>query len=80
MRGRSRLYSSNEVIRVLERDGFRVAKDSKRGSHRTFRKVTDGRTIVAVVPLSYRELPRGTFASILRQAGITMERFLEMSG
>ena len=61
--------SGDEVVRVLQRAGF--ATVSQRGSHRKLRHV-DGR--IVIVPL-HRELAIGTFASILRQAGLSAAEF-----
>jgi predicted RNA binding protein YcfA (HicA-like mRNA interferase family) len=57
------------VITVLGRAGFIAV--SVRGSHQKARHA-DGRTVI--VPL-HRELARGTLASILRQAGLTVDEF-----
>ena len=61
--------SGDEVVRVLQRAGFDAV--SQRGSHRKLRHA-DGRT--AIVPL-HRELATGTFASLLRQAGLSAAEF-----
>ena len=61
--------SGEEVIRVLQRAGF--VPVSQRGSHRKLRHA-DGR--LAIVPV-HRELATGTFASILRQAGLSPDDF-----
>ena len=61
--------SGGEVIRALERLGFRVVR--QRGSHVMLRKGMDG----CVVPL-HRELKRGTLSGILRQAGVGAAEFI----
>ena len=61
--------SGGEVIRALERLGFRVVR--QRGSHVMLRKGMDG----CVVPL-HRELKRGTVSGILRQAGVGASEFI----
>jgi predicted RNA binding protein YcfA (HicA-like mRNA interferase family) len=62
--------SGTEAVRALERLGFPVARQS--GSHvrmvRGVRRVT--------VPM-HRNLIAGTLQSILRQAGVSLEDFLE---
>jgi predicted RNA binding protein YcfA (HicA-like mRNA interferase family) len=55
-----------EVIRVLEREGWRLARQT--GSHRQFRH-PDRQGTVTVAGKVSDELPRGTLASIWRQAG-----------
>ena len=57
---------------MLEKADF--SRVSQRGSHLKLRS-SAGRTVI--VPL-HRELARGTLRSILRQAGLTTEEFLEL--
>jgi predicted RNA binding protein YcfA (HicA-like mRNA interferase family) len=55
-----------EVIQILEREGWRL--DRQTGSHRQFRhRDRPGTVTVAGKPTD--EVPRGTLASIWRQAG-----------
>ena len=61
--------SGEEVVGVLRRAG--IDQVSQRGSHRKMRHA-DGRT--AIVPV-HRELATGTFASILRQARLSVDEF-----
>jgi len=63
-------FSSVEVVRTLERLGFR--KKSQRGSHAKF---SDGEGRTVIVPANRKVLPAGTFRSILNQAGISLEEF-----
>ncbi len=65
----SNLLSSREVIQVLQK--IRFVFISKKGSHKKFKK--GNRTVI--VPDPKREIPRGTFASILRQSGLNKEDF-----
>lgn len=62
--------SGMEAVRALERAGFQPV--STRGSHCKLRNPSRGRT--AIVPL-HRELALGTLASVLRQAGMSIEEF-----
>ncbi len=66
----SRLYSSKEIEAVLIRLGFRFI--SQKGSHVKY-KNGEGRTII--VPGDRKEIPAGTFKSILRQAGIDLAEY-----
>ena len=66
--------SADEVIRSLERLGF--VQIRQRGSHVTLKKKTSSGDIGCVVPL-HRELAIGTIRSILRQAAVTPEEFME---
>jgi predicted RNA binding protein YcfA (HicA-like mRNA interferase family) len=63
------VVSGKQTIRVLRKIGF--AEVSQKGSHVKLRN-DKGRTVI--VPL-HRELARGTLASILRQAGVSIEEF-----
>ena len=71
MSGRLPSLKPAEVIRVLERNGFR--RVTKRKKHRIY---TDGTRIIPV-PYHNRDLKPGTLRSIIRQAGWTDEEFLQ---
>jgi predicted RNA binding protein YcfA (HicA-like mRNA interferase family) len=64
-----KLYSSRHVIAVLMKKGF--IEIDQTGSHRKLRK--DDRTVI--VPSPRKEMPHGTFASILRQSGLNKADF-----
>lgn len=63
-----KLYSSLEIIKVLQKKGFVYI--SQKGSHAKFRK-TASPTLTVIVPAGKKEIPLGTFKSILRQASLT---------
>jgi predicted RNA binding protein YcfA (HicA-like mRNA interferase family) len=66
------LYSSRQVVAALEREGFAFV--SQRGSHIKYRKAgSPVRTVI--VPAGRKEIPRGTFRSILRQSGLDENAF-----
>ncbi|MDQ3982796.1 MAG: type II toxin-antitoxin system HicA family toxin [Actinomycetota bacterium] len=65
------VVSGRQTVRVLERLGSR--RISQRGSHVKLRN-PDGRTVI--VPL-HDELARGTLRSILRQADLSPEDFID---
>ncbi|HZA22567.1 MAG TPA: type II toxin-antitoxin system HicA family toxin [Dehalococcoidia bacterium] len=68
-------FSAAEVIRKLRRAGF-VFERQARGSHEIWRNpVTQARTIVLNHP---GDLPTGTVRAIIRQAGLTLDEFLEL--
>jgi predicted RNA binding protein YcfA (HicA-like mRNA interferase family) len=67
-----KLYSSSEIIKVLQKKGFIYI--SQKGSHTKFRK-TGSPTLTAIVPAGKREIPFGTFKSILRQTNLTEDDF-----
>ena len=64
-----KLPSSKEIIRVLKRNGFSFV--SQKGSHKKFKKEKR----IVIVPDPKKEIPMGTFASIIRQSGINKEEF-----
>lgn len=66
----SKLYSSREIAAVLERLGFILT--SQKGSHAKFK---DDSGNIAIVPMSKKEIPEGTFRSILKQADISLSTF-----
>jgi predicted RNA binding protein YcfA (HicA-like mRNA interferase family) len=67
-----KLYSSSDIIRVLQRKGFIYV--SQKGSHVKFRKF--GKPVLTAIVLANRkEIPFGTFKSILRQANLTENDF-----
>jgi predicted RNA binding protein YcfA (HicA-like mRNA interferase family) len=61
--------SGAEVVRALGRLGFAVAR--QRGSHIVLRRDSSG----CVVP-NHRELKTGTLAGVLKQAGVSVEDFM----
>jgi len=68
-----KLYSSNHIINVLEKRGFIFI--SQKGSHAKYRKL--GRlTLTVIVPRSRKEIPTGTFHSILRQSQLSKKDFM----
>jgi len=67
-----KFYSSLEIIKVLKKQGFVYI--SQKGSHAKFRK-TGSQTSTVIVPAGKKEIPFGTFRSILRQANLTEDDF-----
>lgn len=66
-----KLYSSKWIARVLENKGFIFI--SQKGSHMKFRK--EGRPVLTAIVPQGREIPYGTFRSILRQTNLEEEDF-----
>ena len=66
------IVSGRDVVRALANVGF--AEVSQRGSHLKLRDEA-GKSVI--VPM-HRELARGTLRSILRQADLTVEAFIEL--
>lgn len=71
----SKLYSSDLVIKVLLREGFVFV--SQKGSHAKYVKDAGGGKTVVIIPIGRREIPRGTFKSILRQSRLSLKDFGE---
>jgi predicted RNA binding protein YcfA (HicA-like mRNA interferase family) len=67
-----KLYSSQQIVKALEREGFAFV--SQRGSHAKYRK-TGTVIFTVIVPAGRKEIPRGTFRSILRQSGLDESAF-----
>lgn len=67
-----KLLPSKDIIKVLERKGFVFI--SQKGSHIKYRK-QGSFTLTVIVPADKKEIPYGTFRSILRQAKLDEEDF-----
>ncbi len=65
-----KLLSSKEIIKTLLKHEF--VEVSQKGSHVKFKN----KNRVVIIPHPKKEIPRGTFASILRQSGLQKEDFL----
>ena len=61
-----------EVVRALERAGFYLVR--QRGSHAQYKRGN----LLVTVPMHSRDLNPVTLRSILRQAKITVDEFLEL--
>ncbi|MEK7576755.1 MAG: type II toxin-antitoxin system HicA family toxin [Patescibacteria group bacterium] len=70
-----KFYSSSDVIKVLQRKGFVYM--SQKGSHVKFQKFGKTTTLTVIVPADRKEIPFGTFRSILRQARLSVEDFIQ---
>ena len=66
-----RRYRAQEIIRVLGYLGWQIAR--QRGSHVNMTK--EGQPGLVTISLVRGEMNRGTFGSILRQAGVTRRQF-----
>lgn len=55
------------VVKVLQENGFYFV--SQKGSHAKFRKIGNP-TRTTIVKMSKKEIPHGTFKSILLQSGL----------
>ncbi|OHB10859.1 MAG: hypothetical protein A3H60_01885 [Candidatus Zambryskibacteria bacterium RIFCSPLOWO2_02_FULL_44_12b] len=66
-----KLFSSRHIILILEKNDF--VKISQKGSHIKLFNRTHKLTVI--VPANKREVPMGTFGSIVRQSGLRKEDF-----
>ncbi|MCX9075697.1 MAG: type II toxin-antitoxin system HicA family toxin [Candidatus Methanoperedens sp.] len=69
------VISGKETLKALERAGFVVVR--QRGSHIRIKKVTSEKVIKITIPL-HETLDRGTLKSILRNAELTVEEFVDL--
>jgi len=67
------LISGRECVRALEKKGFYFKRQE--GSHVVLRR--DEPFAQVVVP-DHRELDRGTLRAIIRQAGLSLEEFVQL--
>ena len=66
-------FSLRRVIKVLKNKDFVFT--SQKGSHQKY--IKKGKpTLTVIVPVHGKEIPYGTFRSILRQSGLAEEDFL----
>jgi predicted RNA binding protein YcfA (HicA-like mRNA interferase family) len=68
----SKLYSSRQIQAVLIKLGFSFV--SQKGSHAKF---NDKKGNIVILPMAKKEIPEGTFRSILKQADISIKEFKE---
>lgn len=69
------ILSAAKIIQALSKAGFAVVR--QKGSHVFLRHMTDV-TRFATVPRHSRDVSRKNLASILRQAKISVEEFLQL--
>lgn len=68
-----KLFSSKHIVKVLQKKGFIFI--SQRGSHAKYRVKIEVVTYTVIVPMNKRQIPYGTFRSILRQSELREEDF-----
>ena len=70
------ILSAKEIIKALNKDGFRVIR--QKGSHVSLYKKSDDKIYLVIVP-DKKEVKRGTLLSILKQAGMSREKFFALT-
>lgn len=69
--------SGKEVLNVLLKEGFSIKR--QRGSHVILSKARDEKHLYVTIPLhANKDIPPGTLLSIIRQAGMKKEEFMEL--
>ncbi len=66
------ILSSHDVLKALRSEGFEMV--GRKGSHIRLKK--KGKPTRIVIVPDYKEIPRGTLKSIIRQSGMSTEEFL----
>ncbi len=67
-----KLYSARDVIKRLKKLGF--VEVSQRGSHIKMKGIREGIMRIVIIP-NHKTIARGTFSSILKQAGLSKIEF-----
>jgi predicted RNA binding protein YcfA (HicA-like mRNA interferase family) len=67
------VLSGRDVVRVFEKLGWRVARQS--GSHIIM--VQEGHIATLSIP-NHKEVARGTLRGLIRSAGLSVNEFLDM--
>ena len=67
--------AADDVVRALERAGFRVHRI--KGSHHHLRNPERPRAR-PVVPMHRGDLPPGTLRAIIQQAGLSLDEFVDL--
>ena len=73
------VYSYDDMRYVLRKLGFKIVRSRK---HETWERILEN-SIILQVRISHkgkRDIPRGTFHEMLRQAGIDEKTFREIRG
>ena len=70
--------SSQEVIKTLGKAGFDYAPKRGKGSHTALFKIDEkGRKLLVIVP-KRKDMPKGVLLSILQQANLSKDEFIEL--
>lgn len=70
--------SGKDMVKLLDKQGFQVVR--QKGSHVSlFKKNNNNEPLLVVVPMK-KEIKKGTLLSILRQARISREDFIKLTG
>lgn len=67
-----KLFSTFHILKILKLRGFHFV--SQRGSHIKYRKFGSP-TLTVIIPAERKEIPIGTFRSIVKQAQLSVKDF-----
>ncbi|NCO88888.1 hypothetical protein AUK04_02755 [Candidatus Roizmanbacteria bacterium CG2_30_33_16] len=67
-----KLYSARDVLKTLQRAGFIIV--SQKGSHIKLKGVFKNHICIVIVP-NHKQIAKGTFESILKQADMSHLEF-----
>jgi len=68
-----KLHPSRHIMKILEKHGFRFV--SQKGSHVKYCKLENSNSTVVIVPANRKEIPLGTFLSIVKQSKLDRDDF-----
>ena len=66
---------ARKILPILYKIGF--YERSKHGSHLTLKRDSDGRMVTIPIHPG-RDIPKGTLRSIIDQAGLTQQKFIQL--
>jgi predicted RNA binding protein YcfA (HicA-like mRNA interferase family) len=66
--------SSSDLVRVVKKFGF--VEQRQKGSHLHLKRESDKRRVTIPIHKG-RDIPKGTLTAILKDAGISIEEFLD---
>lgn len=69
----AKFYSSDHILKTLRKNGFHFV--SQKGSHIKYRRELEGKALTVIIPADRKEIPIGTFHSILKQSNLTRSDF-----
>jgi predicted RNA binding protein YcfA (HicA-like mRNA interferase family) len=69
------VLSGQEVIKILSKTGYTITR--QKISHIILTKIIHVNKKSVVIP-NHQEIDKGTFAEIIRQAGMTKEQFMSL--
>jgi predicted RNA binding protein YcfA (HicA-like mRNA interferase family) len=67
------MISGKDTVKALAKIGFEYRRQV--GSHMILKRESDGKRISV---LNHHELPKGTLRAIIREAELTVEKFIEL--